>query len=603
MVKSLNQFLRKTNHWNFVWITLIMTETFTAVMNSLQSYIYYGRISRELMVIGTIDALIVTLIAAPVVIYFLKHNDDLEKKNEELTEMQDSMLQAKLDWEETFNIINDAITIHDKDFNIVRANSGAEKLLGIPFMKISRQKCFESYHGSDCPKQDCPSCRTLMTGDPSLAEIFEPHLNKYLEIKALPKKSANNEIIGLVHVVKDITQQKQTEMEQRKLESQLLQIQKMDSIGRLAGGIAHDFNNILSAIIGYSEIALLKLPKDSPVRETIQTVKESGSRAAALTHQLLAFSRKQVLRMEPVCINVVIESMAKMLSRIIGEDITLVINAQSNINSIMADARQIEQVILNLAVNARDAMPEGGSLVIGTEDIELDESYLKVHEEARPGLYVMISVSDTGRGMPPEIMERIFEPFFTTKELGKGTGLGLATVYGIIKQHNGFIYVYSEPDRGTTFKIYLPAGKEEAMAELQSDTEDMPSGSETIVVVDDDTLVRRLAVDTLQPLGYTVIEAQSGEDAVRAIDNYHGTIDLLLTDVIMPGINGAELARLFRTKRPGKKVVFMSGYTDDAISRHGVLNRDVILINKPIIPHKLAQEVRRALDNKGAGSS
>jgi CheY-like chemotaxis protein len=248
-------------------------------------------------------------------------------------------------------------------------------------------------------------------------------------------------------------------------------------------------------------------------------------------------------------------------------------------------------------------MPEGGSLVIGTEDIELDESYLKVHEEARPGLYVMISVSDTGRGMPPEIMERIFEPFFTTKELGKGTGLGLATVYGIIKQHNGFIYVYSEPDRGTTFKIYLPAGKEEAMAELQSDTEDMPSGSETIVVVDDDTLVRRLAVDTLQPLGYTVIEAQSGEDAVRAIDNYHGTIDLLLTDVIMPGINGAELARLFRTKRPGKKVVFMSGYTDDAISRHGVLNRDVILINKPIIPHKLAQEVRRALDNKGAGSS
>jgi len=509
--------------------------------------------------------------------------------------MQAQVLQAKLEWEETFDIINDAITVHDRDFNIIRANRAAAEILGTSLDVISKRKCFTSYHGSACPPESCPSCLSLNTGVPSTTEMFEPHLGKHIEIKALPRLDKDNKIVGLVHVVKDITARKKAEEEQRQLELKLLQAQKMESVGRLAGGIAHDFNNILSAILGYSELSMFRLPEEHPVRNNLKIIRDAAEKAAALTHQLLAFSRKQVLEIKKVNLNITVEMVAKLLRRMIGEDIILELDLVASVNNVLADAGQIEQILMNLAVNARDAMPDGGRLRIGTANAELDNAYVSDHESVKPGKYVMLRVSDTGMGMSREVQKRIFEPFFTTKEMGKGTGLGLATVYGIIKQHNGYIYVYSECGTGTMFKIYLPAAAEGPEEPEGREAAPEPGGSETVLVVEDDPSLRTLISAILRQLGYRVLDAAGGEDALLLSAEFEGVIHLLLTDMIMPGMNGKKIAAEIRKQRAGIKVVLMSGYTDEVIAVDKMEDW-MSFLQKPIAPRTLAKKLRDVLD-------
>ena len=386
--------------------------------------------------------------------------------------------------------------------------------------------------------------------------------------------------------------------EKIKLEQQLLQVQKMESIGRLAAGIAHDFNNVLSVIIGYSDLLLATIPADDPIRDKIKRIHESGSQAATLTRQLLAFSRKQVLEKKVVSINSIIQNFLKILGKIVGEDIVITTNLSEESCTVEADPGQLEQVIMNLIVNARDAMPNGGEIIIETAEVHLDQHYVDKHHEVKPGKYVLMAISDTGEGMDEDVMSKIFDPFFTTKEYGKGTGLGLATVYGIVKQHEGYIYVYSEKGRGTTFKIYLPASKKAPEEEGNKSTpKALLKGSETILIVDDNASIRQLIVETLKPLGYNCLEAASGEDAISVIRKYSGKIHLLLTDVVMPGMSGRELAEKIRKERPDVKVIFMSGYTEDIIAHHGVLEKGINYISKPITPVTLTKKIRIVLDD------
>lgn len=397
----------------------------------------------------------------------------------------------------------------------------------------------------------------------------------------------------------EIAERQKAEMERQHLQGQLLQSQKMESIGRLAGGVAHDFNNILTEILSYAELTLMKLAEDHPVRNHLVSIREASEKAAILTHQLLAFSRRQVLEMKAVDLNKVIEGMANMLSRMIGEDVQLELRTEAAISAIRADQGQIEQVLMSLAVNARDAMTPGGRLLIGTKDVDLNDALLRAQETVAFDKYVMLSVADTGAGMTAEVRDRIFEPFFTTRELGRGTGLGLATVYGIVKQHSGNILVDSEPGKGTTFKVYFPISHERGR-EREEDhelTSPLPGGAETVLVVEDDELVRGLILEVLAPLGYQVLATSSGEDAVRTSDSFTAPVDLLLTDVVMPGMNGRQLAEVIRIKRPGIKVLFMTGYTADALSTQGILEPGVALIHKPLRPGPLARQVRQVLES------
>jgi two-component system cell cycle sensor histidine kinase/response regulator CckA len=599
------QKLRAINPWHFVWITIILAEVFTLLMNIAQSLMWWGGISRDLLVMGTIDALVVSLVVSSLVIYFVRRTLKLEELNEQLqreiaerSRMQDLVLQAKNEWEETFNIITEAITVHDKDFTITRANKAAEELLGLDALTMTRKKCYELYHGSDHSSEHCPSCQVLLTGKPALMEIVEPHLNKVLQIRALPRFDKDNQIIGIVHVVGDITERVMAEKEQKRLQAQLVQAQKVESIGRLAGGVAHDFNNILSAIIGYSDLALLKLPENHLVRDYLKTVKESGERGSALTKQLLAFGGKQVLTIESLDLNSIIRNTAKMLTRVIGEDIVMDLHTESHTRNILADRLQMEQVLMNLMLNARDAMPTGGTLRIVTADVEIDPEHAKNYEGLEPGSYVLLTVSDTGMGMTKEIMEKIFEPFFTTKELGKGTGLGLATVYGIVKQHNGYIYASSEVGRGSTFRIYLPVSEEVCRQGKSGDPFPLAEGKETVLLVEDDPSTRRLLEDALQELGYLVIGTSSGEEALKASNSYEGLIDVLLTDVIMPNMNGKELAEAFSKKRPDTKVIFMTGYSANVFPYLGSSGSDVMLLQKPLTLSILSHKLREVLNTK-----
>ena len=395
-----------------------------------------------------------------------------------------------------------------------------------------------------------------------------------------------------------VQQLQQAEEEQRRLYSQLLQAQKMESIGRLAGGVAHDFNNLLTSIIGYSEMIFDSLQDSDPMKEKIESILDSGNRAASLTSQLLAFSRKQLLVMKVVNLNSIVENMSKMIGRIIGEDISLEIRPHAGELNVLADARQIEQVLLNLAVNSRDAMPRGGSLVIETTVDNVVEGSALNKRELKLGHYAVMRVSDSGVGIPLDVREKIFEPFFTTKEVDKGTGLGLATVYGIVKQHNGLIEVDSIPGKGTWFTLYLPMAMDESEEPSTDERVLPPHGIETVLVVDDEENIRRLALDTLRPLGYELLDAPSGEEALAISNSSKGEIHLLLTDVIMPGMTGYELADKIKLKRPGIKVIFISGYLDDKIPKVELEKPDVIFIQKPLSPKKLALRIREILDRK-----
>jgi PAS domain S-box-containing protein len=387
--------------------------------------------------------------------------------------------------------------------------------------------------------------------------------------------------------VRDITNQRQ-------LEAQLAQAQKMEAIGRLAGGVAHDFNNLLTVILSYSELLLEDLPAGSSDREDVAQIRKAAQGAGELTRQLLAFSRQQVLQPKVVDLNAAVSGIERLLARVLREDIKLRCTLAQDAGTIRVDPGQLEQVIMNLAVNARDAMPQGGLLTIETANVDLDEAYLRAHPVAKPGPYVMLAVTDTGTGMDAATQARIFEPFFTTKDAGKGTGLGLATVQGIVQQSDGFIWLYSEPDHGTVFKIYLPRVDEPA-----SRADDAPEvdtrGTETVLVVEDVAAVRAVTREMLQRYGYHVLDAADGAAALQLAADHHAPIHLLLTDVVMPDLNGRDLAERLSAARPDMKVLFMSGYTDDAVVRHGILQEGIAYLQKPFTPRSLSAKVRKVL--------
>ena len=373
----------------------------------------------------------------------------------------------------------------------------------------------------------------------------------------------------------------------------------MEAIGKLTGGVAHDFNNILTVIMGVTDLMRLQQAKSSPLLPQLNQVHEAASRAADLVRQLLAFSRQQVLQPTTLHLNLVVGNFEKMLRRVIGEDIEMVTQFENELALVKADPGQIEQVLMNLAVNARDAMLNGGKLMIETSNFSVDEAYAKRHMGIMPGDYVMLAITDTGTGIDPKIQKHIFEPFFTTKAKGEGTGLGLSTVYGIVNQSGGHIWVYSEPGKGTSFKIYLPQIHE--LAEETSSTQpsdEVDGGSETILVVEDDDVVRDLVTETLASFGYRVLAADCADDADRIIASHNGDIAMLLTDVVIPGgESGAQMAKRLNARMPQLKVLYMSGYTDDAIVHHGVLDADVAFIQKPFMPLDLARMVRLTLDD------
>jgi two-component system, cell cycle sensor histidine kinase and response regulator CckA len=406
-----------------------------------------------------------------------------------------------------------------------------------------------------------------------------------------PLRDSDGQVSGAICMSLDITDRKQ-------LEEQLRQAQKMEAVGRLAGGIAHDFNNLLMVIQGYSDLLVERLPGGDPLRRNAEQIQMASQRASSLTRQLLAFSRKQMLAPKILNVQSVVAEMEKILRRLIGEDIQLETSSAPDLGLVKADRSQIEQVILNLAVNARDAMPQGGRLTIETANVVLDSSYSHPPAVLSPGRYVMLAVTDNGCGMDAETQAHVFEPFFTTKEKGKGTGLGLATVYGVVKQSGGYVWVYSEPGRGTSFKIYLPRIEETAVPAVRDGKSEMQipqRGSETILLVEDEKGVRELAREYLASSGYTVIEAEDGHTALELAAMHVGQIHLLLTDVVMPGISGRELAERVSQIRPGIKIIYMSGYTDQAVVHHGILQNDAVLLQKPFTLMTLAGKLREML--------
>jgi signal transduction histidine kinase/CheY-like chemotaxis protein len=400
---------------------------------------------------------------------------------------------------------------------------------------------------------------------------------------------AGTRVVGLVMDVTD----------RRQLEEQLLQSQKLEAIGRLAGGVAHDFNNLLTGILGYTGFALKNIPPEHPSRNDILEIERAGVRAAALTGQLLSYARRQMVAPKLVRLNELMQNLENLLQRLLGEDVSLETRYAEDLWPARIDPGQFEQVIINLAVNGRDAMPHGGRLTVETRNCHLDESYAEQHPEVTPGAYVMLAVADSGHGMDATTQARIFEPFFTTKEQGKGTGLGLAVCYGIVKQAGGHVWVYSEPGRGTTFKVFLPrsSGEEEADTPAESTETATAIGSETLLVVEDEPVVRSLAVRALVDQGYRVLQASDGPSALGISRGFNGDIHLLVTDVVMPGMNGKELADLLAAERPGLRVLYVSGYTDHAVVRHGVLEEGIAFLSKPFDLRELGRTVREVLDS------
>jgi len=411
-----------------------------------------------------------------------------------------------------------------------------------------------------------------------------------------PQRIEDN-IVGRVWSFRDITERKQSEAEKMKLEEQYRQAQKMEAIGQLAGGIAHDFNNMLNIILGYSQMALMKIEPSSPLNANIQEIMNAARRSADLVRQLLAFARKQTIAPKALDLNDTVAGMLNMLRKLIGEDIDLLWMPAANLWPVKMDPAQVDQVLANLAVNARDSISGVGKITIETGKSEFDETYCVQHAGFTPGQYVLLAVSDNGCGMDKETLEQIFDPFFTTKEIGKGTGMGLATVYGIVKQNNGFINVYSEPGKGATFKIYLPRHKDEGMAIDEPRTHAEPlTGTETVLLVEDNEALLKMGKMMLEELGYAVLTTGSPNEAIELAEQYAGDIHLVLTDVVMPEMSGRDLQRRLSALWPSLKFLFMSGYTANVIAHRGILDEGVHFLQKPFHMEVLATKVREALE-------
>jgi len=422
-------------------------------------------------------------------------------------------------------------------------------------------------------------------------------IGNYWATQRMPTESEVRLLQALADSTSIAIENVQTQAALLRTELQLQHAQKMDAVGRLAGGVAHDFNNVLSVILGYATMIGDDLKPGEPLRADIDEIKIAGQRAAQLTRQLLAFSRQQALEPKVLDLNQVVGAMENMLRRLLGADIDLTLLPATQLWNVRADPGQFEQVLMNLAVNARDAMPKGGRLTIELKNVELDEDYAAAHHEVTPGSYVMLAVSDSGSGMDRATVARIFEPFFTTKEQGKGTGLGLSIVFGIVKQSGGHVWVYSEPNQGTTFKLYLPRAEGVTISSAAEVTALRTTrGNETVLLVDDDDQVRAVARGILRRQGYVVLEAANGGEALLIAEQHPAKIQLLLTDVVLPRMSGRQIAERITTMRPGIDVLFMSGYTDDAVLQHGILESGVAYLQKPLTPDSMARKVRQVLD-------
>jgi PAS domain S-box-containing protein len=495
---------------------------------------------------------------------------------------------------------SDVISILAKDGTVLYISPSVDRVFGYQPDELLGRKMRDFLFPEDS-QQAMGAFRAIVhePGKTVSVEMRARHRDqRWLDIEVVMTNLLNDpNVAGIVTNGRDITERKKAEDALHDSEERLRQSQKMEAVGQLAGGVAHDFNNLLAVIIGYADLVLRRLPEnDERTINNVREIRKAGDRATSLTRQLLAFSRKQVLQPKVLDLNSVVTDMDKMLQRLIGEHIEMRTSLRPEIGNIKADPGQIEQILLNLAVNARDAMPGGGCLTIETKNVELDSCYTQTHRPVEAGSYVMIAVSDTGCGMNAELQSRIFEPFFTTKETGKGTGLGLSTVHGIVKQSGGSIAVYSEVGHGTTFKIYLPRVAEATFASgpCLEKTRQL-SGTETVLLVEDEEAVRGLAQEVLQSNGYRVLGASNGDEAVRVSDQHDGVIEIMVTDVVMPLLGGRELAEKLFITRPEMRVLYMSGYTDDAIVRHGVLDGSAAFLEKPFAPNALALKVREVL--------
>ena len=486
-----------------------------------------------------------------------------------------------------------ATIISDMNGIIEYVNPAFSKITGFKAHEVMGQS-YKIHQGKDIDETIYQDIRRTVIEGKVWSGEFKSHKKDGEQFWARcvisPLKDKSGKIMHLLTSMEDITEQKQ-------LENELVQKQKMEAIGRLAGGIAHDFNNLLTVINGYSQLILHTLPRENALYPKIEQIFQAGERAKNLTSQLLAFSRKQIRQPSPINLSLLVQDIEKMLTRLIGEDVQITCSLQNDLWTIASDKNQIEQIILNLAVNARQAMPDGGKLTISTENIFTNEALIKQYPEIKPGKYVRLSIEDTGIGMDEETQKHIFEPFFTTKPMGQGTGLGLATVYGIVKQNEGYIYVNSAPTKGTKFCIYFPAIEKKAQNDIQEAiSETKLKGDETIFLVEDDPSVRELTLRALNYFGYKVIVSKNGEEALKRFNQNNIHVDLLITDVIMPGIGGKKLVDLLHQHHPDLKVLFMSGYSEDQISRKGILNGSINFIQKPFAPIELVKQLRRILD-------
>ena len=487
--------------------------------------------------------------------------------------------------------IDIGVSLIDPDHTIVMTNAAQAAMVNKTAAMVIGKKCYRELLGrnSECP--DCPGKQAMTEHRPGEAEIEGVRADgKHycLRSRAFPTFDRVGEVAGYIEVIEDIT-------DRRQWQEQVHQAAKMEAIGLLAGGVAHDFNNLLTAMIGYSTMLQSQMGKDEPQRAKVVQITRAAERAAALTRQLLALSRKQVLDTKVLDLNEIIRDFEAMLSRIVTPDVEIRTSLSDSLGRVKADPSQIEQILLNLSVNARDAMRGGGKLIIESANVFLDHDYARTHTEVTPGPHVMIAVSDTGCGMDAKTRSRVFEPFFTAKE--KGTGLGLSTVYGIVKQHHGHITLYSEPGRGTVFKVYLPMVKDPAETTIEHEESlRLRRGTETVLVVDDEEIVQKLASEALELMGYTVLKANQAEGALAASNSHPGAIDLLLTDVVLPQIDGPSLYKRLSAQRPNLKVLYMSGYIANSIVDYGVIDAEAHFLHKPFTINSLAAKVREVLD-------
>ena len=491
--------------------------------------------------------------------------------------------------------VDEGFIVVDRGYRIISANKAYCDQVKTPVEYVIGRYCYEVSHHMNSPcyeaGEECSVRRTFETGEP--CSSVHTHYDKnrtpiYIELKSYPMKDTLGNVISVIEIIHDVT-------EKKKLEAQLLHAQKMEAIGTLTSGIAHEFNNILTVIIGYGRLLREEMKQDDPLNHNVNQILSSSERAANLIQSMLAFSREQISNPMPARLNKIIKNVEKLLLRVIGEDIELKTILTDEDLIVNVDSGQIEQVLMNLVTNARDAMPDGGCLTISTGLVELDEE-LKIFEYQKPGKYALMSLTDTGTGMDEATIEKIFEPFFTTKEVGKGTGLGLSMVYGIIKQHKGYIHVYSELWKGTTFKIYLPIAKSESKETKLAASAAQIGGTETIMLAEDDQVVRELTKTLLEGFGYNIIEAADGEDAINKFVADKDKIQLLILDLIMPKKSGKEAYDEIKKIRPDVKALFTSGYAIDIIKRKGLLEEGFNFISKPILPKELITKVRELLD-------